>query len=214
MSLGSDRRHPLIVLIEVGTNQADNPLEAFAPLRSRLFGLAYRLLGTRADADDIVQETYIRWHQVDRDRVESAEAWLVTSATRLAIDRLRRLKTEREARAGSWGAAPILAEPPPDRRLDLADELSMAFVTILQRLAPDERRAFLLHDVFDVGYRHIASIIDKTESACRQVVHRARERVRVERKRFDVNEAARSDLRERFLTAIDRWDCWGTPEPT
>lgn len=178
----------------------------FEATRGRLFGLAYRMLGSRADAEDIVQEAYVRWHESDKDRIESSEAWLVTTTTRLALDRLRRLKTEREAYFGPWLPQPIVTDAPPDRHLDLADDLSMAFLTLLERLAPEERAAFLLHDVFDVGYPQIASVIEKTESTVRQVVHRARERVRGERKRFDVSESAKTALLQRFLAATEARD--------
>lgn len=180
---------------------------AFEALRGRLFGLAYRMLGSRADAEDLVQEAYVRWHQAAQSQIENPEAWLVTTTTRLAIDRLRRLKTEREAYVGPWLPEPILTtEPPPDRHLDLAADLSIAFLTMLERLAPDERAAFLLHDVFDVGYPQIAAVIDKTEAATRQVVHRARERVRGERKRFDVSESAKATLLQKFLDAMEARD--------
>ena len=179
----------------------------FESLRGRLFGLAYRMLGTRTDAEDIVQEAYVRWHQADRRRIDNAEAWLVASTTRLAIDRLRRLKTEREAYVGPWLPQPIVNDGlPPDRTLELADDLSMAFLALLERLAPDERAAFLLHDVFDVGYAEIASVLDRTEPACRQVVHRARERVRDERKRFEVSQAAKATLLQQFMTALEARD--------
>ena len=145
--------------------QSGTALTAFEGLRGRLFGLAYRMLGSRADAEDIVQEAYVRWHEVTKDRIDNPEAWLVTTTSRLAIDRLRRLKTEREAYVGQWLPQPIVTDAPPDRHLDLADDLSMAFLTLLERLAPEERAAFLLHDVFDVGYPEIASVIEKTESA-------------------------------------------------
>jgi RNA polymerase sigma-70 factor (ECF subfamily) len=183
------------------------PSTAFEPVRGRLFGLAYRMLGSRADAEDIVQEAYVRWHEADRTSVENPEAWLVTTASRLAIDRLRRLKTEREAYTGPWLPQPIVTPaPPPDRHLDLADDLSMAFLTVLERLSPDERAAFLLHDVFDVGYGEIASVLARTEAACRQVVHRARERVRGERKRFDVPDEAKAELLRRFTAAMEARD--------
>jgi RNA polymerase sigma-70 factor (ECF subfamily) len=164
------------------------------------------MLSSRADAEDIVQEAYLRWHEVDRSRVENPEAWLVTTTSRLAIDRLRRLKTEREAYIGQWLPEPIVTHAPPDRHLDLADDLSMAFLTLLERLAPDERAAFLLHDVFDVGYAEIASVIEKTEAACRQVVHRARERVRADRKRFEVPDTAKEALLHRFMAATEARD--------
>jgi RNA polymerase sigma-70 factor (ECF subfamily) len=191
-------------------NEPVNPTAAsvatFEALRGRIFGLAYRMLGSRADAEDIVQDTYVRWHGAALKRIESPEAWLVTTATRLAIDRLRRLKTEREAYVGPWLPEPIVTEAPPDRNLDLADDLSMAFLMLLERLAPEERAAFLLHDVFDVGYSDIASVIEKSEPACRQVVHRARERVRDDRVRFDVSETARSSLFSKFTAALEARD--------
>ena len=106
---------------------------AFEATRRRLFGLAYRMLGSRTDAEDIVQEAYVRWHEADHERIESADAWLVTTTSRLAIDRLRRLKTERDAYVGPWLPEPIVTAP--DRTLELADDLSMAFLTLLERLA-------------------------------------------------------------------------------
>jgi RNA polymerase sigma-70 factor, ECF subfamily len=187
--------------------EAVNSLEPFEPLRSRLFGLAYRMLGSRADAEDIVQETYVRWHQVDRSTVQNAEAWLVTAATRLAIDRLRRLKTEREAYVGPWLPEPMVSEGlRPDRHLELASDLSVAMLTLLETLAPEERAAFLLHDVFDVDYAQIASILGKSEAACRQVIHRARERVRGSRKRFDSTESAKLTLLQTFKAAMETSD--------
>ena len=187
---------------------SQNPTSAttFEALRGRLFGLAYRMLGSRADAEDVVQETYVRWHAVSPGTVDTPEAWLVTTASRLAIDRLRRLRTEREAYVGPWLPEPIVTAAAPDRDLDLAGDLSIAFMTLLERLAPDERAAFLLHDVFDVGYADIAAVLEKSEAACRQVVHRARTRVRGERRRFDVSESAKAALLEKFTAAMEARD--------
>ena len=187
---------------------SQNPTSAttFEALRRRLFGLAYRMLGSRADAEDVVQETYVRWHAVSPGTVDTPEAWLVTTASRLAIDRLRRLRTEREAYVGPWLPEPIVTAAAPDRDLDLAGDLSIAFMTLLERLAPDERAAFLLHDVFDVGYADIAAVLEKSEAACRQVVHRARTRVRGERRRFDVSESAKAALLEKFTAAMEARD--------
>jgi RNA polymerase sigma-70 factor (ECF subfamily) len=179
---------------------------AFEALRGRLFGLAYRMVGSRADAEDVVQETYVRWHAVEKGDIESPEAWLVTTASRLAIDRLRRLKIEREAYVGPWLPEPIVTTAAPDRDLDLADDLSIAFLTLLERLAPDERAALLLHDVFDVGYAEIAAVLERSEAACRQVVHRARTRVRGQRKRFDVKESAKAALLQKFTAAMEARD--------
>ena len=182
---------------------AEIPVAVFESIRGRLFGLAYRMTGSRADAEDIVQEAYVRWHQAQRGAIDNPDAWLVTTTGRLAIDRLRRLKTEREAYVGQWLPEPIVTHDQPDRNLDLADDLSMAFLTILERLAPEERAAFLLHDVFDVGYGEIASVLEKSESACRQVVHRARERVRTDRTRFEVTESAKAAMLQKFLAAME-----------
>jgi RNA polymerase sigma-70 factor, ECF subfamily len=179
------------------------PVAVFESIRGRLFGLAYRMTGSRADAEDIVQEAYVRWHQAQQRAIENPDAWLVTTTGRLAIDRLRRLKTEREAYVGQWLPEPIVTHDQPDRHLDLADDLSMAFLNILERLAPEERAAFLLHDVFDVGYGEIASVLEKSESACRQVVHRARERVRSDRRRFEVTESAKAAMLQKFLAAME-----------
>ncbi len=182
--------------------------DVFQAHRGRLFGLSYRMLGSRAEAEDILQEAYLRWHEADRAAIQNAEAWLVTTTTRLAIDRLRRLKTEREAYVGPWLPEPLLGSPPPppDRDLTLTADLSLAFLTLLERLAPEERAAFLLHEVFDVGYPQIAAALDRSEAACRQIVHRARERVRGERKRFDASDAARTELLRAFTAAMDAGD--------
>ena len=187
--------------------QAETPTTTFESFRGRLFGLAYRMLGSRAEAEDLVQEAYLRWHQADHPRIENPEAWLVAITSRLAIDRLRRLKTEREAYVGPWLPEPLVGhEAPPDRQLDLADDLSMAFLTLLETLAPDERAAFLLHDVFDVGYPQIARVLDRSEAACRQVVHRARTRVRGEQRRFDTTDTAKTALLQTFMAALEARD--------
>ena len=181
--------------------------DTFHVHRGRLFGLAYRMLGSQAEAEDILQEAYIRWHQTDRSAIDNAEAWLVSATTRLAIDRLRRLKTEREAYVGPWLPEPLVsAAPPPDRDVTLAADLSLAFLTLLERLAPEERAAFLLHEAFDVGYPQIAAVLDRSEAACRQIVHRAKERVRGERKRFDASDAAKAALLRRFTAALEARD--------
>lgn len=182
--------------------------DVFQAHRGRLFGLAYRMLGSRAEAEDTLQEAYLRWHEADRAAIQNAEAWLVTTTTRLAIDRLRRLKTEREAYVGPWLPEPLLGSPPPppDRDLTLTADLSLAFLTLLERLAPEERAAFVLHEAFDVGYPQIAAVLDRSEAACRQIVHRARERVRGERKRFDASDAARTELLRAFTAAMEARD--------
>src|SRR6476646_2692857 len=181
----------------------DDQLQEFNRHRQRLFGLAYRMLGTRDDADDIVQETYIRWHNADRKTIGSAEAWLVTVATRLSIDRLRKASKDRETYIGPWLPEPIAVspDPSPQENAELASDLSLAFMVLLERLSATERAVFLLHDIFDLDYVEIARIVDRTESAVRQINHRARERVRSHRARYKADEAERIGLMKRFLAA-------------
>jgi RNA polymerase sigma-70 factor (ECF subfamily) len=180
----------------------------FEQLRRRLFSVAYRMTGTRADAEDIVQEAYIRWHRTDTAEVRSPEAWLVSVVTRLAIDRLRRASVEREAYTGQWLPEPLfgVSTRSPEEQLELASDLSMAFMVLLERLAPPERAAFLLHDIFDCDYPEIARILRKSEAACRQIVHRARERVRRDQRRFRAGEEDRRRLIEKFMAASNAGD--------
>ena len=178
----------------------------FEQLRRRLFSVAYRMTGTRADAEDIVQEAYLRWHRTDASEVRSPEAWLVSVVTRLAIDRLRKASVEREAYTGQWLPEPLFGLPSPEEQLELASDLSMAFMVLLERLAPSERAAFLLHDIFDCDYPDIARILRKSEAACRQVVHRARERVRRDQRRFSAGEEDRRRLIEKFMAASNACD--------
>jgi RNA polymerase sigma-70 factor (ECF subfamily) len=162
------------------------------------------MLGSRSDAEDIVQDAYLRWHRAPAEEIRSSEAWLVTTVTRLAIDRLRQAKVEREAYVGPWLPEPLVTSvsPPADAATELASSLSVAFLVVLERLAPEERAAFLLHEVFDSGYGEIAQTLGKSEAACRQLVSRARKRVHEERPRVQVSEEARTSLLDRFVQAI------------
>ena len=186
----------------------DDRTTTFQQHTPRLYGLAYRMLGSRADAEDVLQEAYLRWHQTNTEGVRTPEAWLVTTVTRLCIDRLRAARVEREAYTGPWLPEPLLTgdAAPPDYRAELASDLSIAFLVVLERLAPDERAAFLLHDVFDCGYAEVARILGKSEAACRQMVHRARLRVRRDRPRFAVSESARTALLNQFVAAVNARD--------
>lgn len=179
-------------------------LATFEQLRPRLFGIAYRMLGSVSDAEDVVQESWLRWQQANAAAIRSAEAWLVTVATRLSIDRLRLASVERERYVGDWLPEPIATGAPAaaDRQIELASDLSLAFLVLLERLAPEERAALLLRDVFDTGYAEIARVLDKTEPATRQIVHRARTRVRGDRTRFPVAPETKERLLEQFLTAL------------
>lgn len=169
-------------------------------LRPRLFGIAYRMLGVVADAEDVVQEAFLRRRQLDVPP-RSDEAWLVSVTTRIAIDRSRRAATERAAYEGQWLPEPLPAEP-PDRAAERADDLSLAFLLLLERLAPDERAAFLLREVFGADYADIAAALGRNATACRQMVHRARERVRLDRRRFVAAPDARERVARRFVEAL------------
>jgi len=192
--------------VSFSREDTDRRVAEFEKHRGRLFGLAYRMLGLQAEAEDIVQEAYLRWHAADVDSLRTPEAWLVTVATRLCIDRLRALQAERRNYVGEWLPEPIVVETRPSMRPDhaseLAEDLSIAFLYLLQRLGPEERAALLLHDVFDCGYPEIARVLDKTEVAVRQIVRRARERVRTDRPRFEVTEEKHREMIERFVQAV------------
>ena len=158
----------------------DDGVEVFDRNRGRLFGIAYRMLGTRPDAEDIVQDAYLRWHNADRAEIESADAWLTTVATRLSIDRLRKASVQRETYIGPWLPEPLIVDPAdsPEAAAEIRSDVSLAFMVMLERLSPMERAVFLLHDVFDFAHAEIAKIVAKSETAVRQIVSRARARVR------------------------------------
>lgn len=187
---------------QIGTDSEDT---AFTAARPRLFAIAYRMLGTRTDAEDVLQDAWMRWHQTDQSALQSAEAWLVTVVTRLSIDRLRAAKAEREAYVGWWLPEPLVEvesnAPTPESAVELAGDLSMALLWVLERLSPEERAAFLMRQVFDQDYAEIAALLGKSEAACRQMVHRASDRVQQDRPRFDVSDDAHRDLLERFAEA-------------
>ena len=187
--------------MEIDASAAD--LDDFAALRPRLFSIAYRMLGTRADAEDVLQDAWLRWHRADKAALQSAEGWLVTVVTRLAIDRLRAAKAEREAYVGWWLPEPLVdvEERTPEAIVDMASDLSVAFLWVLERLSPEERAAFLMRQVFDQDYPEIAALLGKSEAACRQMVHRASKRVQQERPRFDVSQETHRRMLEKFVQA-------------
>jgi RNA polymerase sigma-70 factor (ECF subfamily) len=176
---------------------------AFDALRPRLFGIAYRMLGIRADAEDVVQDAWLRWRDADHASLQSPEAWLVTVTTRLAIDRLRASKAEREAYIGTWLPEPIVQadEQTPETLAEFAGDVSVAFLHVLERLGAEERAAFLLRQVFDYDYGEVAEMLGKREPAVRQMVHRAAERVRQDRPRFTVAPEKHRDLLKKFIDA-------------
>lgn len=180
----------------------------FESHRPRLFGIAYRMLSSRTDAEDVLQDAYLRWHRGASDELRSPEAWLVTTVTRLCIDRLRAARAERAQYVGPWLPEPLIGDTAPaaDARAELSSSLSVAFLVVLEQLEPDERAAFLLHEVFDTPHAEIAEIIGKSEAACRQIVSRARKRVRGQKPRAQVSGAARRSVLERFALAIQMQD--------
>jgi RNA polymerase sigma-70 factor (ECF subfamily) len=176
--------------------------------RPRLLTVARRMLGSRAEAEDILQDVYFRWHQSAREDVQSPAAFLVTITTRLCLGRLRKLKQEREYYIGPRLPEPAVedAVPSTETQLEFAEDVSVALLALLERLGPEERAAFLLHDVFDYDYREVARILGKAEPTCRQVLHRARIRVREQQRRFTVTPESRERILARFRTAARTGD--------
>ncbi|RYF40802.1 MAG: RNA polymerase sigma-70 factor [Comamonadaceae bacterium] len=186
----------------------DDATDTFNRLRSRLQGIAYRMLGSRAEAEEVVQDAWLRWHESAPAELESGEAWLVTVTTRLSIDRLRAAKVQREHYIGTWLPEPVLGEAAasPEQLLERADDVSVAFLILLERLAPEARAAFLLREVFDADYAELAQTIGKSEAACRQMVSRAKAQLRDERPRNTVTPGEHERLLRRFAQALGSGD--------
>jgi RNA polymerase sigma-70 factor (ECF subfamily) len=181
----------------------------FEAERARLTRLAYRMLGERGAAEDVVQETWLRWSKLDPDEVQSPGAWLTRATSRLAIDALRRAKARREDYVGPWLPEPVvepLHKEEEEEEEDRAERISLGFLHVLERLSPDERAAFILHDAFGCGYGEIASALTKTEAACRKLVSRARERVRSGRPRFETSREQQQRVLTAFMEAAARND--------
>jgi RNA polymerase sigma-70 factor (ECF subfamily) len=192
-----------------------NPAATFEPYRRRLLGLAYRMLGSMSDAEDAVQEAYLRWHGAERDHVSDPRAFLMTTTTRICLDMLTSARARREEYVGPWLPEPVTdtAALAPDSRTDLAEDLSVALLLTVDRLSPLERAAFILHDVFDFSFVEVAGALERSEAACRQLAARARAHVRASRPR-GVTSAARStaveskhaDLMSAFVAATRSGD--------
>lgn len=178
--------------------------DIYQTARPRLFGLAYRLLGSRMEAEDIVQEAWFKWQAVDVTELDNPEAWLVTVVTRLGIDRQRQLKARRETYEGPWLPEPLLGETDQNAEtlMTLASDLSMAFLVTLEALSAEERAAFLLREVFDYPYEDIAAILHKSAAASRQLVSRARRRLSDERPRYRVDAERQREVVRRFIEAM------------
>jgi RNA polymerase sigma-70 factor (ECF subfamily) len=188
--------------------ELDEPAEALRPL---LFSIAYRMLGSVGDAEDIVQESLLRHHRAlaDGARIDSTKAYLSAVTTRLAIDHLRSARVRRESYVGQWLPEPLLTDDgreDPARHAEQADSLSMAFLLVLERLNPVERAVFLLHDVFGYGYDEVAGIVGKGEANCRQLATRARRHLDESKRRFDTSRQEQQELAERFFAAVGEGD--------
>ncbi|KVE00304.1 MULTISPECIES: RNA polymerase sigma-70 factor [Burkholderia] len=183
--------------------------QTFHALRPRLQKIAYRMLGSIADAEDIVQDVWLRWHDAARERIENAEAWLVAVTTRTSIDRLRAAKLRREHYTGIWLPEPELGESPatPEEMTERANDVSVAYLLLLERLTPEARAAFLLREVFDADYDEIADAIGKSEAACRQLVSRAKAQLRDDdRPRHVVPREKHRQLLQSFSHALAQGD--------
>ncbi|PZT70034.1 RNA polymerase subunit sigma-24 [Streptomyces sp. SW4] len=192
----------------------DTATDVFEEHRSVLLGVAYRMLGRLADAEDVVQEAWLRWAAADREDVRDPRGYLVRVTTRLAIDRLRQIKARGETYVGPWLPEPYVTDfgdtvPDTAERAVLADSVSLAVLVVLESLSPLERAVFVLREAFGHPYAEIAAVLDRSEAAVRQLAGRARKHVDERRPRYDVDPAQRRDLTERFLAAAAGGDLEG-----
>ncbi len=189
----------------------DDAATGFEPHRAHLVGLAYRMLGSRSEAEDIVQDAYLRWHRADRDAVAEPRGYLTTVVTRLCLDHLKSARVRRESYVGPWLPEPVLDADAlsPERATEIAEDLTIALLMTLERLSPLERAAFLLHDVFDVDFADVAATLERSPAACRQPAARARSQVQRERPRFDATPEQAERLVRAFKTASEQADVAG-----
>ena len=176
--------------------------DPFVTHRSLLFTVAYEMLGSAADAEDVVQESWLRWADVDRAEVRDPRAYLVRIVTRQALNRLRTLSRQREAYVGEWLPEPLLTSPDVADDVELAENVSIAMLTVLETLGPTERAVFVLRDVFETPYDEIAEAVGKTQATVRQIAHRAREHVTARRPRVRVEQAVHEEALDRFMAAV------------
>jgi RNA polymerase sigma-70 factor (ECF subfamily) len=185
--------------------------ETFSEYRPLLFSIAYRMLGSVMDAEDMVQETYLRFEQAVQSEVQSPKSFLATVVTRLCIDHLRLAYIQRESYVGPWLPEPLQTGPGSGftEHTALADSLSIAFLVLLESLSPVERAVFLLREVFDYDYEEVARIVEKSEANCRQIVHRAQQHITSRRPRFDVSREQRDRLLTQFIETCQNGDMAG-----
>ncbi|EHR52104.1 RNA polymerase sigma-70 factor, TIGR02957 family [Saccharomonospora marina XMU15] len=187
-------------------NRPDRATEAFLAHRNLLFTVAYEMLGLAADAEDVLQETWLRWASVDLDTVRDERAYLVRITTRQALNRLRTLRRRKESYVGQWLPAPLLTAPDVAEDVELADSVSMAMLLVLETLAPTERAVFVLREVFAFDYGEIAEAVDKSPAAVRQIAHRAREHVAARRPRGVVSPEDVRGALDAFQRAVETGD--------
>ena len=183
--------------------------DPFVTHGSLLFTVAYEMLGSAADAEDVVQETWLRWAKVDRTEVRDERAYLVRIVTRQALNRLRTVARRREQYVGEWLPEPLLTSPDVAEDVELAESVSIAMLTVLETLTPAERAVFVLREVFDLPFADIAAAVDRTPAAVRQIAHRAREHVAARRPRIEVDRDEQEQVLDRFLTAVRTGDLQG-----
>jgi RNA polymerase sigma-70 factor (TIGR02957 family) len=186
--------------------------DPFVTHRGLLFTVAYEMLGSATDAEDVVQETWLRWAGVDQVEVRDPRAYLVRIVTRQALNRLRTVSRRREDYVGEWLPEPLLTGPDVADDAELAENVSIALLTVLETLGPVERAVFVLHEVFDTPYDEIAEVVGKTPAAVRQIAHRAREHVAARRPRMQVDRAQQEATLEKFMAAITSGDVQGLVE--
>ncbi len=183
--------------------------DAFVALRRLLFTVAYEMLGSAADAEDVVQETWLRWAKVDQSEVRDPRAYLVRIVTRQALNRLRTVSRRREDYVGEWLPEPLLTGPDVADDVELAENVSIAMLTVLETLGPVERAVFVLHDVFETPFDEVAHVVGKTPAAVRQIAHRARSHVAARRPRMQVDRAQQEVTLQRFMDAVASGDVQG-----
>src|SRR3984957_2498097 len=186
--------------------------DPFVAHRGLLFTVAYEMLGSAADAEDVVQETWLRWANVDRGVVRDPRAYLVRIVTRQALNRLRTVSRRREDYVGEWLPEPLLTGPDLEEDAELAENVSIAMLTVLETLGPAERAVFVLHEVFETPYDEIAEVVGKTPAAVRQIAHRARQHVAARRPRMKVDRAQQEVTLEKFLVAVTSGNVQGLVE--
>ncbi|MFC9998849.1 RNA polymerase sigma-70 factor [Nocardia sp. NPDC127526] len=188
------------------TDTRDAEIDPFVEHRRLLFGTAYQMLGSVADAEDILQDAWLKWHGVDRDSVQHPKSYLVRTVTNLALNRLTSARATRETYVGPWLPEPLITAPNAAEETEMADTVSTAMLVVLETLTPVERAVFVLREVFGYSHAEIGGFLDRPEATIRQISHRARNHVQSRRPRFDADDASRQEITEKFMAACHGGD--------